>query len=54
MYQTLIKPVLVYWVVTWVMRRADDLRFGVFERNILRRIYGPICKKEYLEIKIQC
>jgi len=29
---------------TWVLSKADDLRLGVFERKILRRIYGPICE----------
>jgi hypothetical protein len=27
---------------TWVQIKADELRLGVFEREILRRIYGPI------------
>jgi hypothetical protein len=27
---------------TWVLSKADELRLGVFERKILRRIYGPI------------
>ena len=44
--KTLIKPILVYGVETWVMRRADELRLGAFERQILRRIYGPICEEE--------
>jgi hypothetical protein len=35
-------------LITWVMRRADELRLGVFERKILRRIYGPICGKNIL------
>ena len=26
-----------------VLSEADELRLGVFERKILRRIYGPIC-----------
>jgi len=29
---------------TWVLSKADELRLGVFERKILRRIYGPICE----------
>jgi len=28
----------------WVLSKADDLRLGVFERKILRRIYGSICE----------
>jgi len=43
-YKTLIKPVLMYGAKTWVLSKADELRLGVFERKILRRIYGPICE----------
>jgi hypothetical protein len=39
-----IKPVLMYGEETWVLSKADELRLGVFERKILRRIYGPICE----------
>jgi len=41
-YKTLIKPVLMYGAETWVLSKADELRLGVLERKILRRIYGPI------------
>jgi hypothetical protein len=44
-YKTLIKPVLMYVSDTWVLSKADELRLGVFERKILRRIYGPICEE---------
>jgi hypothetical protein len=45
MYKTLIKPALTYGAETWVLSRADELRLGVFERKVLRRIYGPICEE---------
>jgi len=34
----------MYRAETWVLSKADELRLGVFERKILRRIYGPICE----------
>jgi hypothetical protein len=30
---------------TWVLSEVDELRLRVFERKILRRIYGPICEE---------
>jgi hypothetical protein len=43
-YNTLIKPVLMFGAETWVLSKADELRLGVLERQILRRIYGPVCE----------
>jgi hypothetical protein len=43
-HKTLIKPVLMFGAETWVLSKADELRLGVFERKILRIIYGPICE----------
>ena len=46
-YKTIIKPILMYGAETWVLSKADVLRLGVFERKILRRIYGPICEGQH-------
>jgi hypothetical protein len=35
---------MMYRVGTWVLSKAVELHHGVFERKILRRIYGPICE----------
>jgi hypothetical protein len=45
-YKTFKKPVLMYGEETWVLSKADEMRLGVFERKILRRIYGPLCEGE--------
>jgi hypothetical protein len=43
-YKTLIKSVLMYGAEAWVLSEADEACLGVFERKILRRIYGPLCE----------
>ncbi|XP_073814500.1 uncharacterized protein [Musca autumnalis] len=43
LYKTLILPVLMYGSEAWVLAQADKAVLCVFERKILRKIYGPIC-----------
>jgi hypothetical protein len=43
-YKTLINPVLMYGAETWVLSKAAELRLGVFDRKLLRRIYETICE----------
>ena len=40
-YKTLIRPVLAYGSETWILTKSDEAILGVFERKILRAIFGP-------------
>ena len=41
MYQTLVRPVVTYSCQTWVLKENIKSKLKVFERKVLRRIYGP-------------
>ena len=41
LYKTLIRPVPAYGSETWVLSKSDEAILGVFERKILRAIFGP-------------
>ena len=41
MYQTLVRPVVIYACETWVLKENIKIKLRVFERKVLRRIYGP-------------
>ena len=41
-YKTIIRPVVTYGYETWNLTCKDELMLGIFERKILRRIFGPV------------
>ena len=45
LYKSRILPVLLYGAETWTLTSSDEQTFGVFERKILRKIYGPLCDR---------
>ena len=45
-YNTVIRPLLIYGCETWSLTKALEKRFEVFENAVLRRIEGPIYDQE--------
>ena len=41
-YKTLILPVLIYGSETWTLSKPNEQRLHIFERKILRRIFGAV------------
>jgi hypothetical protein len=41
MYQRLVRPVVTHACETWVLKENTKSKLRVFERKVLRRIYGP-------------
>ena len=42
LYKTLIRPVALYGHEAWTLRQEDERALGVFERKVLRTIYGGV------------
>ena len=45
LYKSIILPVLLYGAETWMLTSSDKQALVVFERKILRKIYGPFCDR---------
>ncbi|PSN33079.1 hypothetical protein C0J52_21495 [Blattella germanica] len=41
-YHSIIRPIVTYSCETWVFKESDKQKLLIFERKILRRIYGAI------------
>ena len=48
-YTAIIRPVVLYGCETWRLTKESERRLEVFERSILRRIWGPVWDNERRE-----
>jgi len=45
-YKTLIRPVVTYGCEAWTLTTRDEQHLRIFERKILRKIFGPLQDKD--------
>ena len=50
-YKTLIKPVVTYGSESWTITKEMEERLRIFERKVLRKIFGPVYDKEILRAR---
>lgn len=51
LYKTIIKPVLMYGSEAWVMTETTEKRLNVWERKVLRKIFGPVKEGDLWRIR---
>lgn len=51
LYKTLVRPVLTYGSEAWATTKNDEERVAVFERRVLRRIYGPTREGDHWRLR---
>jgi len=47
---TAVRPVVTYGSELWTLTMEEERALAVFERKILRKIYGPVKEKELWRI----
>ena len=50
-YRTLVCPVVSYGSESWTLTMEEERTLAVFERKILRKIYGPVKENELWRIR---
>ena len=50
-HKTLIRPVVMYGSDIWTLTKSDENLLRIFERKILRRIYGPVQEGDIWRIR---
>ena len=50
-YRTLVRPVVTYGSESWTLTMEGDRALAVFERKIMREIYGPVKENDLWRIR---
>ena len=50
-YRTLVRPVVTYGSESWTLTMEEERALAVFEKKILRKIYGPVKENELWRIR---
>jgi hypothetical protein len=48
---TLIRPIVTYGAETWAATESELQKLLIFERKILRKIYGPVKDRDNWRIR---
>lgn len=51
LYIAYLWPIIMYTYETWVTTKGDELKLLIFEREILKKIYGQIFKSKVRNLK---
>ena len=51
LYHTIIRPIVTYAYETWILKDTIINKLLVYERKILRKIFGPINEKRHMANK---
>ena len=51
LYRTVIRPIVTYASETWVLKETIIQKLLVYERKILRRIFGPTKENQIWRVK---
>jgi hypothetical protein len=51
LYLTLIRPILTYGAETWAAAESEKQKLLIFERKLVRKIYGPVKDRDNWRIR---
>jgi hypothetical protein len=50
-YETILKPIVMFGCEAWSMAEKDKTRLNLWERKILRKVYGPVTERGVWRIR---